>query len=151
MGKKHSKSKGGSFRTLKPGEAPAAVQKKMEELKILEEQKKENTEEAISARLKEFVNVQKEYHNSVYAVAVIGAELAEFIKQLKKSSHPEKTTNKIVSPREIKWNGMIMPDDVLKPRIGLQNIKYKEGISTLKYTEKALKNYEHTKHDWLCQ
>lgn len=132
MGKKHSnKSKwhGGSFKTLKPGEVPSSMKAKMEEMKIIDEQEGGSNEKTVDARVKEFVNMQKEYHNTIFNVAVLGAELEVFIKQLKAGDD-----------RAIKWNGMIMPDEVLKPRIGLKNIAYKEGISHLKYLEKALKN-----------
>ncbi len=128
MGKRHNK--GGSFRTLKPGEVPDSVKAKMEELKILKEQKQGGPEDSISGRMKEFINIQKEYHNTIYNTAVIGAELEEFMVQLKMG----------LEKRMVKWNGMVMTDAILKPRIGLKNIAYKEAVSHLKYLEKALTN-----------
>jgi hypothetical protein len=120
MGKKHGKNKEGYFKTLKDEEVPDNIKK------IVGTEK----DKAIAGRQRDFVHLQKEYHEITYSVAVIQAELECMMDQIR--TKPE--------DRTMKWNGMIIPDNVLKTRTGLKNIKYKEGIHSLQMLKKSLLN-----------
>ena len=97
MGKKHNKQQS-NIKTLKAGEIPDHIKK------LLGDKPSEETT-AIEGRLRDFVQMQKEFHETVYHVAVLGAELQAMIGEI--GNKPEERT--------MKWNGMIIPDGVLKP------------------------------------
>ena len=116
MGKKHSNKKG-EFVELKDDQVPEHIKEAIGDKDV----------KAISGRERDFVNLQKDLHENFYNMKLVESELQVFMDQLKLP----------ISEREMKWNGMIIPDQVLKARTGKKNIDY---ISLIHYVEGAKKN-----------
>ena len=118
MGNKNNK---GEFKEIKTEDAPEHIQE------MLGDTEKPSAE-AISGKKRDFVQKQKSYYTSCIGVAILGAELEAFMEQARMK--PEE--------RSIKWNGMIMPDKVLKSHTLLKNAKYIEGIHDKHSLKKSL-------------
>lgn len=123
MGKKHSKMKE-NFRELKDDEVPEHIKKALGKVEKSDVQ-------AISGRQRDFVNLQKDYHENYYNMAVIRAELEVMMDQVRLSKTNEQT---------MKWNGMQIPDTILKARTGKKNITYIGLIHYLEGVKKTLMN-----------
>jgi len=86
-----------------------------------------NNAKAISGRERDFVNLQKDLHENFYNLKIIESELQIMIEQIKLP----------LSERTMKWNGMIIPDIVLKARTGKKNVDY---IAMIHFIEGMKKN-----------
>lgn len=100
-------------------------------LKVRLDERHKAEKEAISGRLKEFINMQKEYHATYYQVGYLSAEFTEYLNQVK-------AYDKNADEPTIKWNGIPIPINILKAKTGTHNIKYVEAIGNLEYLNKAL-------------
>jgi len=118
MGKKHSKIK---TREVKVKDAPQHIKD------MLGEQDSATTKD-ISGKTRDFVQMQKDYNSVSWGVVVLRAELEAMMTQLQLS----------FEKRSIKWNGMVMPDQVLRAHTGLKNLKYIEGIQQKESIKKNL-------------
>ena len=158
MGKKHSTNKKKSdFKEIDINDprVPQSVKDKFNELG----KQDEGGEAHIKGADKEFVNIQKDYHHNTYNVPIQGAELAVMLEQYKmpieisdeqldaieKAQEHNDVCEKgkemevpYIDLREMKWNGMIIPTEILGFRIASKNIVYKEGLGSLEYLKKAL-------------
>ena len=136
MGSKHSKNKE-QFKEIDPNDkrVPQSVRDKLAEIG----KQDEGTEAHIKGADKEFVNIQKDYHHNTYNVPIQGAELAVMLEQYKLPIRDTTIpTDACMVTREMKWNGMIIPTEILGFRIASKNIVYKEGLGSLEYLKKAL-------------
>jgi len=120
MGKKQ-----GSFKEVKLEDAPQNIKD------LLGKQDEGTAEKNISGRERDFVQLQKEYHVTNIGLAILSSELETFMEQVRLS--PDQRT--------IKWNGMVMPDKVLKAHTLLKNQKYIEGIHEKHSIKKSLLNF----------
>jgi hypothetical protein len=123
MGRKRNKG-AGSFRTLKPEEVP-------DNIKNLVGGEEKKGVKAISGAQRDFVKLQEDYHETSWQVAVTNAELDNMMKQIKM---PEEE-------RSMKWQGMKIPDNVLKAMTGRKNVMYKQLLHHQLSVKKALLNY----------